>query len=271
MVRNAANSLACTRAWHPRYQVDERAQQSHYRSFADSKEITPELLGVEAHSEILHPEDSARVDDRRQKRMVDVAVLGLRGEHAVPAGHVTNDVRRTGDEKPAGRISSERLRIFLEHFWRVALGIDGNGDEEDLLSKVAAESILHERHHRRQHRTGIRAQGENEGHGDDLAAEVGERHRRAVLGGQIKFGCSGNFRQQRLMGGLLREVVMGQHKQQRCHQHRRQHDHGEDDRRPHHQPLSSSLSSLKNRQSVACARILLGVDLIMPASRSRSE
>src|SRR5437764_1647657 len=36
------------------------------------------------------------------------------------------------------------------------------------------------------------------------------------------------------------------------------------------QPFSSRLSSLKKLQFVPCTRILLGVDLIMPASRSRS-
>jgi hypothetical protein len=39
----------------------------------------------------------------------------------------------------------------------------------------------------------------------------------------------------------------------------------------HGQPFSSRLSSLKKRQSVPCVMILLGVDLIMPASCSRSE
>ena len=37
----------------------------------------------------------------------------------------------------------------------------------------------------------------------------------------------------------------------------------------HDQPFSSRLSSLKKRQSVPWAMILLGADLIMPASRSR--
>ena len=37
------------------------------------------------------------------------------------------------------------------------------------------------------------------------------------------------------------------------------------------QLFSSRLSSLKKRQSVPCPMILLGVDLIMPASCSRSE
>jgi hypothetical protein len=37
------------------------------------------------------------------------------------------------------------------------------------------------------------------------------------------------------------------------------------------QPFSSRFSSLKKRQSVPCAMILLGADLIIPASRSRRE
>jgi hypothetical protein len=37
-----------------------------------------------------------------------------------------------------------------------------------------------------------------------------------------------------------------------------------------HQPFSSRLSSLRKRQSVASAIILLGVSLIMPTSRRRS-
>ena len=37
------------------------------------------------------------------------------------------------------------------------------------------------------------------------------------------------------------------------------------------QLFSSRFSSLKKRQSVPCAMIVLGLDLIMPTSRSRSE
>jgi len=42
------------------------------------------------------------------------------------------------------------------------------------------------------------------------------------------------------------------------------------DQRPNGQPFSSRLSSFTKRQSVPLAMILPGVDLIMPASRSRS-
>ena len=51
-------------------------------------------------------------------------------------------------------------------------------------------------------------------------------------------------------------------------QHRRQLQDRE--RRPSAQPFSSRLSWLKKRQSVPCAMILLGVDLIMPASYNRN-
>src|SRR5262245_52918596 len=75
--------------------------------FCQAQQVSPEFFGVEAHTEILHPEDAACIDDRSEKRVVDVAVLGLRREHAVPASHVANDVRGTGNEKPAGRIGTE--------------------------------------------------------------------------------------------------------------------------------------------------------------------
>jgi len=42
------------------------------------------------------------------------------------------------------------------------------------------------------------------------------------------------------------------------------------ERRPSIHPFSSRLSSLRKRQSVASAMSLLGVSLIMPASRNRS-
>ena len=133
--------------------------------------------------------------------------------------------------------------------------------------KSRPELILHERHHRRQHRAGRRAHGKNEGHGDHLAAEVRERDRRAVLRGQREFRRRRDLRQRRLQGGVLRGVTR-KHQQQRRQQSQRR--KRQDERRPHAQPFSSRLSSLRNRQSVASAMILLGFDLIMPASRSRS-
>ena len=57
----------------------------------------------------------------------------------------------------------------------------------------------------------------------------------------------------------------------RRHASRHERRKRQDERRPHAQPFSSRLSSLKKRQSVPCAMILLGFDLIMPASRSRKR
>ena len=133
--------------------------------------------------------------------------------------------------------------------------------------KSRPELILHERHHRRQHRAGGRAQGEDEGHGHHLAAEVGERNRRAVLRGQRKFRRRRDLRQR-----LLRaKCVAGRHATAPAAETpASQAPQAQDERRPHAQPFSSRLSSLKNRQSVPSAMILLGFDLIMPASRSRS-
>ena len=68
--------------------------------------------------------------------------------------------------------------------------------------------------------------------------------------------------------GVLRDVT-GKHQQQR----RQRHDHHkrQDECRPHDQLFSSRLSSLRKRQSVASAMSLLGLDLIMPTSRSRKR
>ena len=75
------------------------------------------------------------------------------------------------------------------------------------------------------------------------------------------FGSGGSRR------GVLRGVARKRQQQRRQRHKRRKR---QDERRPHVQPFNSRLSSLRNRQSVASAMILLGFDLIMPASRSRS-
>ena len=68
-----------------------------------------------------------------------------------------------------------------------------------------------------------------------------------------------------LLEGLLRGI-MDRHQQQGGQHHER-----EGGRHPHGQLFSSRLSSLKKRQSLPAAMILFGLDLIIPASRSRNE
>ena len=125
---------------HARDQADERVHAFALLFFQKAQEITPKFLRVEAHSEILHAQDAARIDDRGEKRVVHVAVRGLRRKHAVAARHVPDGRRGAGEEAPAGEIGAERLRILLEHFGRVALRVDGDGNERDLGAEVSSRA-----------------------------------------------------------------------------------------------------------------------------------
>ena len=51
----------------------------------EAKEITPELLRVEAHSKVLHAQNTTRVDERGEERVVDVAARRFRHEDAIAA------------------------------------------------------------------------------------------------------------------------------------------------------------------------------------------
>src|SRR6185503_21390812 len=102
----------------------------------------------------------------------DTAVCGLGREYTVAACHVAYSVGRTRQKAPARKIGAESLRILLEYLRRVALGIDGDRHEVDLLAKIGTELILHEGHHRREHRAGVRAKREDEGHRHHFAAVV---------------------------------------------------------------------------------------------------
>src|SRR5450631_3079775 len=138
----------------------------------EAREIAPKLLRVEANSEILDAEDAAAIDDRSEERVVDVAIRILRGEDAIAAREVLNDRRGTGEEAPAGNVRPVHLRVQLEHFRRVVLRVDRDGSEHDLAAEITPEPVLHQRHHRRQHRASVAASCEDEGYGHHLAAKV---------------------------------------------------------------------------------------------------
>src|SRR5712671_2825099 len=112
--------------------------------FREAQEVASKLLGVEAHAEILYAENAAPIDDRCKKRVVHVAIRSRRGEYAVAACHFADRLPRAGKKRPAAEIGAERLRIFLQHHRRIALGVDRNGDEGDLGAEVAPEPVLNE-------------------------------------------------------------------------------------------------------------------------------
>ena len=80
-----------------------------------------ELVRVEAHSGVLDPQDSVWIDDGCKKRMVHIAVRGLRRKHTIATRDVPNGVRGSGKESPACEIGAECLRVLFEHLGRVTL------------------------------------------------------------------------------------------------------------------------------------------------------
>src|SRR5574338_1549290 len=79
MVRNATRSLVCTlagaRATRP------TARLRRLRGFVqEAKEVTPELLWVEAHSEVVYAQSTVRGDRRGEERVIDIAVGRFRYE-----------------------------------------------------------------------------------------------------------------------------------------------------------------------------------------------
>src|SRR5215471_5118358 len=74
----------------PRNQVNEGGSRLHLWLFQKGQEIVLKLLGIEAHSNVLHTQDTASIDDRGQKGVVDVAARCFRRKHAISAGHLPN-------------------------------------------------------------------------------------------------------------------------------------------------------------------------------------
>src|SRR5204862_815717 len=129
--------------------------------------------------------------------------------------YVPNRGRRSSQEEPTGEIGAERLAILLEHFRSIALGIDGDGNEGDLLSEIGTEPILNEGHHRSEDRTGVGASCKDESQRDHLAAEVRELHLAAILRSQGEFGSRRDLRQR--LGELFRWGWLSQQQgSQRC-------------------------------------------------------
>src|SRR4249919_3270302 len=137
-----------------------------------AQKVTTELIEVEARSDILDAQDSASINNGREERVIHISIRRFQRKYAVAARHVPNSIRGPSEKRPAREISTKRLRILLEHFRRVPLGIDGNGNECDLGTEVRPELILNEGHHRRQNGTRIDTEGVDEGYCDDFATQI---------------------------------------------------------------------------------------------------
>ena len=104
----------------------------------EAYKIAAEFPWIESHAEVLHTQDAALVDDRGKKGVIYAAVRVLGREHAIAARHLADGVGRSREEGPAGKIGAERLRVLFEHLRGIALGINRDGDEGDLLAEILA-------------------------------------------------------------------------------------------------------------------------------------
>src|SRR4029077_15338111 len=156
--------------------------------FYKVQEVTPKFIGIKTDSEILHPKHTVTVNDRREKRVVHIAISGLRSEHAITMRDIPNNRGCTGEECPTFEIGAERVGILLQHFRRVTVWIDSDRNKSDSFTEVLSELILDTDHQRGEHRAGIGTRSINEGHGDDLAPQIGERNGSAILRDQCKSG-----------------------------------------------------------------------------------
>ncbi len=146
---------------------------------------------------------------------------------------------------------------MAQHRWRVALGVDADRDEDDAGTEVLAEAALQAGQPRRLQRAAVGAGREDEIDHDDLAAQVGQRQRPAVLGGQREAGrCAADHRQ--FAAGCGR-AGQGERRQQ-CRGPGR-----------HAHTFISRFSSLMKCQSVASASTFFGLILMTPASLRRSD
>ena len=157
---------------HARDEADGKVAQAHQGSFSRLQEVVPELLRIEAVAEILDAHGALPVDQRGQQRVVDLAVRRPRHGHAVPLAPLRALPPVAGEEAPAREIGVERSRILLQHLGRVVLGIDRDRDEGDLAAEVRPQLVLHLRHLVGEQRADVGAGSVDEGHRDDLAAEI---------------------------------------------------------------------------------------------------
>ena len=58
---------------------------------------------------------------------------------AIALQHVADGIGSAGQKVPAVRIGAEVFRVLLQHLRRVALGIDGDRDEDDVLAEAVSE------------------------------------------------------------------------------------------------------------------------------------
>src|SRR5262245_51602657 len=74
--------------------------------------------------------------------MLDRAILVLRKEYPIAAGHVTDRLEGAGQKAPPLGLGAPELGIVLQHLWRVALRVEGDRDKHDLCAEIRPQRVL---------------------------------------------------------------------------------------------------------------------------------
>ena len=135
--------------------------------------------------------------------MINVAAGLLLVVDPVLAGDCPDLVWGPGEEGPSGEVGAVDLCIAGKNLWRVALGVDGDGEEENLGTEVVTEVILQGSHLGGQEGAGVGTGGIDEGDHDHLAVQLVEREPPAVLGRQGKGRSRSDLRKPRTLFRLM--------------------------------------------------------------------
>jgi len=150
--------------------------------------------------------------------MIDRAVLVPCEEYAIAVRHVTDRLRRSGQEGPSFELGSKELSVLLQYLDCIVLRIEGDRHEGDLGAEIRPQFILYLCHLLGQQRADVRASGVDEGHGHDLAVQPRKGHWHAVLRGQGKLRRWPDDRQPFIVIGLVGRRRRRQQERRQCEQ-----------------------------------------------------
>jgi hypothetical protein len=115
----------------------------------------PELLRVEAVTQILYAQIAVAVDEGGEEGVVDTAVRSLAGGHATTMLDIGDGGGIAREEIPSAGVGAEGFGLLAEDLRRVAPRVEGDRNEDDPAAAIGLQSILGTRHLVGQQRAGV--------------------------------------------------------------------------------------------------------------------
>src|SRR6516165_11084027 len=105
-------------------------------------QVAQQFVRIEARAEVLHPQDTVAVDQRREKSVVNVSAGVLSRENSVLLLDVENLSRRAREKRPARRLCPVGPGIPCEDLRCIAFRVGANRHEEHVRTEVRAQLYL---------------------------------------------------------------------------------------------------------------------------------